>query len=140
MRSRESADISEQRPLYIVTVAMRKKPDDSMIIRLGAAWWEGEERLDLRSEHEAASHRCVVEWLDAQSVSRAEETSPGIVPDRERKHAVEAFEAIFSPFDVRRQQHLGIGSRRKFVARRLEQRSDLQMVVDLAIEHDPRPP
>ena len=57
----------------------------------------------------------VVERLDPQPVSGAEQASVRIVPDGERKHAVEPVEAVFPPFDVRVQQNLGIGSRREHV-------------------------
>src|SRR5262249_3880764 len=74
------------------------------------------------------------ERLLAEPVAGEEE--PPLVPDREREHAVEPLEARRSPFEVRAQNDFGVRRRREAMPLRFELRTQLEPVVDLAVERD----
>src|SRR5262249_50246564 len=61
-----------------------------------------------------------------------------IVPYRKRKHPVETIDAAFAPADVGVKQNLRVGRRGEFMPLGLEPRSDLRVVVDFTVEHNPR--
>ena len=60
----------------------------------------GQDRLDLRGEDECLIRQRVVERLDVESVARAEQPTPALVPQRERPHAVEPLDAVDTPLLV----------------------------------------
>ena len=62
------------------------------------------------------------------------------MPNRDREHADESFNRDEAPMAQRREYHLGISAAAKSMSMRLELRSDLGKVVDLAVEnHDEVP-
>jgi hypothetical protein len=97
-----------------------------------------EERLDLRAEHEpAAAQLRVVDRLDADAIACEQQALPARIPDREREHAAEAFDAGIAPLLVPVDDHLGVGMGAEPVARALQLRAQVREVVDLAVERHP---
>src|SRR5215211_202757 len=71
-------------------VAERKERRDCGLIEPPWYPWVSEHGLDLAGEHERAARGPVEERLLSNTVAPDHETSVPVVPDRERKHAVEA--------------------------------------------------
>src|ERR1700733_15866857 len=61
-----------------------------------------------RGKHKAPVRPTVVKRLDAHAVAGDEQAALGVVPDREREHAVQALEATRTPLPVGLQQGLRI--------------------------------
>ena len=94
-----------------------------------------QDRLDLRSEHDAAAMTSVEQRLDPEVIARQHEPWRrfALVEDRERPHPVEAAEAIRPPFRVGVEHHLGVAGRVKRVAACFQLCAQFAKVVDLAV-------
>ncbi len=79
----------------------------------------------------------VVKRLDPKAVAGAEEQLSAGVVEHEGPHAVEPVEQLGPPVAVGGQQHFGVALGAEQVAVLLELRPELQVVVDLTVEHDP---
>src|SRR5476649_2399746 len=79
----------------------------------------------------------VVERLDAQAVTRKQELTFLPVPDRERKHSGEAFDAGLARILIYMENRLGVGPGPISVTLVLEPRLEFRVVVDLTVEDDP---
>ena len=66
------------------------------------------QRFDLGPEDEAFVIMGVVEGLDAEAISRAEELVAISIQDRDREHAVEAHQTIRAPLFVGVEYDLGV--------------------------------
>ena len=99
-----------------------------------------ENRLDLGRQHDARAVAPAIERLDAEPVARGEHAPPGLVVDRERPHPVEAADAVGAPLVVRLQQDLGVAGGAELASELLQLVLQLEVVVDLAVEHDREPP
>src|SRR5262245_58594212 len=111
-----------------------------MVVDVTAALRKGQKRFDFRREYERVGAGRVIERLYSQSISGTKQFRANAIPDREREHSLEPTDARLSPFDIRVQQHLGVSSRDEAVSSRLQLRSELLVIVDFAIEDDPRSP
>ncbi len=97
----------------------------------------GQNRLDLRSEHEDVLSPRPVQWFHAEPIAREQQASSLRIPEREREHSTEPVHAVGAPFLVGVDDCFGVGSRAEGMAARLELAPQAGVVVDLAIEHDP---
>ena len=95
-----------------------------------------EHRFDFGAEDETVAGECPVERLDAQPVARQQQTAALGIPDGEREHAAEAFDAGVAPFLVGMDDRFGVAARPVAMTVRFEHRPDLRVVVDLAVEDD----
>jgi hypothetical protein len=95
------------------------------------------EGLELRGEGDDAVLAEDVEWLDAEAIAGEEELPPLRVPDREREHAAQAFEATLAPLLVRVHDHFRVAVRAEPVAERFELALQLGEVVELPVVRDP---
>src|SRR5687767_8605472 len=93
-----------------------------------------EQGLDLGGEEERARALPVVERLLAETVARDEETAPARVPHREGEHAAQVLHARLAVTLPRAQEDLRIARGREARAGRVERRSEIAEVVDLAVE------
>ena len=98
---------------------------------------EGQQRLRLGGEVEDVADLGVVERLDAEAVTHAEQLIGGLVPDGVGEHAAQAVERRGSPAVVGPHHHLGIRAR---PPRASELRTQLGVVVDLAVVGQPSSP
>ena len=94
------------------------------------------QRVDLRTEREAAVRHCIVKRLLADAVARNEQAIAGGVPDREREHPAQLSKAARTISTIQSKDHLGISIGPESVATPLAFPAQLLKVVDLAIEHD----
>ena len=92
--------------------------------------------LELRSEQKRAADLRVVERLFPEAVAREDEAPLGLVPEREREHAVQPLDAVRAEVFVEMHEHLGVSVRRETVAACLEFAAQLAEVVDLAVEDE----
>ena len=76
-----------------------------------------------------------IERLDAQTVARENEEAGTPIEPGEAPHAVEFFECRGSPLHQRPQDDFGIAGGAEHYAEALELRSQLAVVVDLAVVH-----
>ena len=116
---------------------MGQERDHGLVVGGGVEAGEREKRLDLRREDKGAGRHAVIEGLDPQAIPRAKQPPAHPIPNGEGEHPVEPGETILSPVAVGLQQDFRVGPRLERVAERLELRPQLEMVVDLTIEHDP---
>ena len=97
----------------------------------------GQERLDLGGEQEGLVVAPEMKRLDAETIARQEDLIASAVVDGQCPHPVEPVQAVDTPLLVGGKNHLGVGVRDKAVTERLQFDSQLQVVVYLAVEHDP---
>ena len=93
--------------------------------------------LDLGGEREAVADPRKVEGFDPEAVAREHQPFAGGVPDRLRPHAVEALEAVRAPLAVGGERDLRVARPCEAVAARRELGAEFDVVVDLAVVHDP---
>jgi hypothetical protein len=96
----------------------------------------GEQRLQLGAERDDAAALAVVQRLLPEPVAHDPEPAPWCIPQGEREHADEMFDALESPLIVRREDHLGVGLGAEGVPETLELFPKLEEVVHLAVEGD----
>ncbi len=89
-----------------------------------------------RGEAEAAEVLAVIQGLDAEAVARQEQGLA--VPDGEREHAVQAFDAGFAPLEIGAQDDFGIAVGMEMMAQRDQFAAQFRVVVDGAVEHQRR--
>ena len=107
-------------------------------IDLGFDVWMGQERLDLRTEHQLAIHRRVEQGPDAHPVAGQEELRSLRVPDGNGELAIQMVQAAGAMLLVQVQDDFGVGIGREAVAAASSSAAQLHVVVDLAVEHDPQ--
>ncbi len=98
-----------------------------------------QERLPFGAEDQVAVGLGEEQRANAEAVAREEQLARLSIPDRDREVAVEAVEAPRSPLLVRVSDDLGVGRRREHVPERAQLVLQLDVVVDLAVLHDPVP-
>ena len=94
-------------------------------------------RFDFRSEQQPFRRHFVVQGLDAQPVARDEERFRVAIPDGKGEHAAQMLHTVRAVLFVKVNDGLGIAVRAVAVAARDELLAQGEMVVNLAIEHDP---
>src|SRR5262249_52503942 len=95
-----------------------------------------EEGLELGAEKERVSDFGVIQRLLPEPVARKHELALPLVPERERKHPVQALDACLSVLLVKVDDHFRIRAGRESVAAGFEISSKLPEVVDLAVEDE----
>ena len=95
-----------------------------------------EQPLELRGEGHARAHLGPVEGLDPELVAHQVERPGRLVPDRDAEDAVEALDERGAELLVEVRDHLAVAVRTQPVAAPLEPAPQLELVVDLAVEHD----
>src|SRR4030095_13306252 len=80
----------------------------------------------------------IEERLLAQTIARREQLAAAAVVDRKGEHAFDAFDARRSELLVGVEDGLGIGHGSKAMALGFEQRPQIAMVVNLAVENNPK--
>ena len=96
-----------------------------------------EQGLGLGGEAEVAAEVRKEERPDAEAVTGEEELAPLAVPDGKRKVPVQAQEELGTPLLVGVSDHLGVRAGRKGVTEPLQLLAELDVVVELAVLHDP---
>ena len=76
--------------------------------------------------------------FDAKSITRHEERVIVLIPNRKGEHAAQTFDDIHAPLFVTVQNGFGVRSRSKFVTGVDEFTSQIRIVVNLAVENDPK--
>src|SRR2546427_272051 len=117
------------------------------MIKFGFNQAAGEERFDLRSEEKRieASLRAglptlrVIQRLDADAITDQKERSFFIVPERKRKHSIQARETLFAPFGPRGEQDFGVALRAKAAAFGNQLCVQLAIIVNFAVENHDQP-
>ena len=95
------------------------------------------QRAQFRSEGERAIFQGVIERLLAEAVAAAEQAALAAVVEGECPHAVEPADERGTPRAIGVEQHFRIGVvGLKAVAEGDELLAQIEMIVDLAIEHD----
>ena len=100
----------------------------------------GEDRLDLGAEDQGAVGLRVEEGADAQPIAGQEQGAVPAVPDGDRELAVEAGQAVRAVLLVRVQDDFGVARGREPVSPALQLQSQLRVIEDLTVEHDPQGP
>src|SRR5262249_28498247 len=75
----------------------------------------------------------VVQRLYAEPIARYKQRIVARVPDRKRKHAIEAMKALVAPFEIGIDDDLGVGVRSEFVTAIFQLGADASEVVDLSV-------
>jgi hypothetical protein len=99
-----------------------------------------DQRLDLGGEGEGLTGCHIVERLDPKAVARQKEFAPLTIPDRKRPHPVQAIQACLAPLRICRQNDLRIAAAAKAMPKALQLFAQFDVVVNLAVEHDPEAP
>src|SRR5215831_2455084 len=88
-------------------VAKRQVDVEQRSIR--RTWHTGRKQaLDLRAKYDPLRIDTIMQWLDAETVSRQEEPPMGMIPDGEGPHSVEPIEAALAPLRVGLENHLRV--------------------------------
>ena len=96
----------------------------------------GEQRLQFRAEQQRGVALCVIEWLNPGAVAYQHEALAPAVPQRDREHAAQAVGEIVAILLVEVDDDLAVRMMgTEAVALCLELSAQLDMVVDLAVEH-----
>src|SRR2546427_189245 len=72
--------------------------------------WKGQQRLDLRTEHERAGVQCVIQRLHTEMIAGQEKLTPSAVPHGERKHAGQPIDEAFAPLPPAMHQHFAVAA------------------------------
>ena len=134
---RQLGDAFEHRP-RAGDEAQRQVLVERLEVGLRRLGERGQDRLDLRGEEEAAAVGAEEERLLAEAVAGEEEPAPAAVPDGEGEHAAQLVDDVLAALLVEVEDDLGVARRLEAVAAPLEVAAQLAMVVDLAVENDPR--
>src|SRR5215475_4472070 len=78
----------------------------------------------------------VVEWLDSEAVASKEERLFPVIPDCEREHSAQMLNAVRAIFFVQVNYCFGVTVSRVAMPASLQILSQLQVVVNLAVEDD----
>src|ERR1700730_18637673 len=95
----------------------------------------GQQRLDLRREQKCMPRAEVIEGFFAKSIPGAKELLAVSIPDGKGEHAVQVFDAVRSPPQVRGKENLGVTPGAEAVAGS-KLFAKLEEIVDLTIEND----
>src|ERR1700719_4174121 len=108
MTGHELSDMAEERALlaYIAEAEVLRK---QFFFQFRGNPRVLEERFDLRGEGEQASIPEIIEGLDAEPVTRAEQSAAVLVPDREGEHSSKLVHALRAIFLVGVKNRFGIG-------------------------------
>ena len=106
--------------------------DPALLLRIG------EQRLDFRRERDAAVVHAVIKRLDADPIPNQPQLTLARIPQRNRKHAAEAVQALDAPLleCVEDDFRIGVIRLPRVPADGLELAADLGVVVNLAVEDD----
>src|SRR5262245_15205275 len=96
-----------------------------------------ENRLDLGSKQKMAIMERVVEWFDAETISRRKQTFLSTVPQGERKHTAKLVQATFGKLLVCVDYGFCVTSRFVSIAASLKLLAQLVVVINLAIVSNP---
>ena len=100
----------------------------------------GEERFELGAEYQPIAQRRVVERLDAEPVTDEHEGLSRLVPQRDGEHSPEVMDEVRTVLLVEMDDRFRIGIGGETVPAGLQIRSELPIIVDLAVEDDPDRP
>lgn len=98
---------------------------------------EGQEGFHLGSKIQHLIDNCVIKRLDAEPVTGTEQGPRGFVPEHECKHPAQMLDTLPTPFPVGKKDHFGVGGRDEVADPQFL--TQLDVIVDLAIENDPVP-
>src|SRR5262249_20784464 len=96
-----------------------------------------ENRPELGAEDQPAAQLRVVERLLAHTITGEKKDLATLVPQREREHAVEVSDAVLAEILPRMDKHFGVGAGRETMAASDQTLAQLDVVVDLAVQHRP---
>src|SRR6266851_10122798 len=103
-------------------------------IQLARKFRMSENGFQFRAEIQLSATQVKIQRLDSETIAR-ENQSPGILrPNRERKNAAKAREAILVPAQKSAQNYFGVAVGFEFFAARFQFRAQFAVVVDLTVE------
>ena len=106
-------------------------------IECGQRLVPNQNRLDFRAEVEPIPDDRVVQWLDADAISRQEQRPVTAVPQGNREHATKHRERLLAPLLVGVDNRLGVARGGESMTACREIRAECHVVVDFAVEDDP---
>ncbi|MCG3185954.1 MAG: hypothetical protein IOMNBAOH_00500 [Rhodocyclaceae bacterium] len=136
MRSRNLFDAEKEGLRGVVQPTLDQIVGDAIAVEFGAGQARSTQGLDFGCQQCPRTIGPTEQRLDAEAVTRAKHAAPHAVDDDEGPHAVQAHEAGRPPLGISVKQHLGIAGRFEAMPRRLQLRSQLEVIEDFAVEHD----
>lgn len=133
---RELFDVAEDGFVTRHVVEGEKAVQD-LRIDFGGEAGEGKKGFDFRGEDERARGERIVERLDADAVSSEKERASALVPDGEREHATQFFDAAFAEVFIEVDDDFGVGAGFERMAALEEVFAKVPEVVDFAVEDNP---
>src|SRR5262245_43040550 len=130
-------DAFQDSALAVIAIPMNQKTYRRIVVGFHLDAGKREQPFDLRSEDEMAFGRGVIERLDPQPVTRAEEAAAPPVPDRKSIHPLQSLQAIFAPMQIGLQQRFRVRVGFEAVPERFQPQPQFPKVVDLAVENYP---
>src|SRR5713226_3951348 len=124
----ERVDTSEQGLIGVVERAEHEEVPHHLVVRRSLDKGQRQESLDLRGKGEVLPIQRVIERLDPQPISRAEQQPPAKVDQSKRPHAVEPGKACLAPLLVRGQQNFGVRSAPEAIAEAFQLGAQLHVV------------
>ncbi len=109
-----------------------------LFVDIGRHRWMLEDRLDLRSENEAAVLVIEIKRLHADAIAHEHELLRARVPQRDRVITFDVVNEVEAAFFVEVQDRFRIGARGVTVSALFESGAKRCVVVDLAVEDEPR--
>src|SRR5215216_5473075 len=94
----------------------------------------GQQNFRLRSEEQRVVEHAPVKRLLSEAITRDQQTASAAVPQSEGEHAVQFADHSVAVLFVQVRQDLGVGSAAKCMSTFFELRTQLAIVVDLAVE------
>ena len=93
--------------------------------------------FEFRTKHELPVYVCIKQRLFTDEIARQKQLLLTLVPDREDKHSTQMFGTINAKLIVGMNDRFGVAVGVEGVAEVLKLLAQLEIVIDLAIEHDP---
>src|SRR5690606_9889411 len=94
-----------------------------------------DESFQFRRPDEFVVENAVVKWLFAEAVASKDQPPPPKIPERERVHSIDMVDERIAVFCIKMRQYLGVRSRYEHNAFFFEFRTQLVIVVQLAVHH-----
>jgi hypothetical protein len=107
-------------------------------IELPADPWVGKDCFDLRSKHQSSVSHGVEQRPDSQTVSSQKKCLPQVIPDGERELTIQTRQTGDSFLFIQVKQDLGIGVRGEAMPFCLQLRTELDVIKDLPVKHNPQ--
>src|SRR6185436_17533388 len=97
-----------------------------------------QQRIELGSEDELPVYLCIKQRLLPHAIAREKQFLPTRIPDREGKHPAQVFWTVSAKLVVGMNDGFGVAVGVERVAKVFQLLAQLEIVVDLAVEDDPR--